>query len=249
MPSQNQLINDSDSSSTLTSLPPPRAPHSTSSASTATLQPTASAPASTPRAVTSQTVPLRSPCFVHSFLDKGASLTDWLRNERPHQQQQQQGDMMSVQRPLDVLPGVGAVSGAPFSRGASYSAPQNQAYMPPNTHAHPISPTSTGSNSSSGHLGPHHHPHQYVSAQHAVLPLPHSPHSPGSSPGSEFDDEEDGANNLTRQLAATAVGVREMSKQLGKCDIHLRVYMETHVSRRAPLPRSGSAMCTTVSVP
>ena len=39
-----------------------------------------------------------------------------------------------------------------------------------------------------------------------------------SGPGGLFgDDDEDGVGSLTRQLAETAVGVREMSKQLGKC--------------------------------
>lgn len=36
-----------------------------------------------------------------------------------------------------------------------------------------------------------------------------------SSSPSEFDDDDDGAGSVTRKLVETAVGVREMSKQLG----------------------------------
>lgn len=38
-----------------------------------------------------------------------------------------------------------------------------------------------------------------------------------SSDLSVSDDEEDAGNSLTKQLAETAVGVRELSKQLGVC--------------------------------
>lgn len=61
-----------------------------------------------------------------------------------------------------------------------------------------------------GHL-PHHHHRMY--SNESSIPY-HS--SSGSSPSSDFDDDDDGAGSLTRQLAETAVGVREMSKQLGK---------------------------------
>ncbi|KAG8917902.1 hypothetical protein FRC00_013075, partial [Tulasnella sp. 408] len=43
-----------------------------------------------------------------------------------------------------------------------------------------------------------------------------------SSP-TEYDEEEDGAASLTRQLAATAVGVREMSKQLGRARVRSNI--------------------------
>ncbi|EJD03164.1 ATP-NAD kinase [Fomitiporia mediterranea MF3/22] len=69
------------------------------------------------------------------------------------------------------------------------------------------------------------HPHlhrPFVQAMHPAMPLPQPPHSPGSSPDSDFDDEEEGAS-LTRQLAETAVGVREMSKQLGRARIRSNI--------------------------
>ncbi|KAK7035247.1 hypothetical protein VNI00_012014 [Paramarasmius palmivorus] len=89
--------------------------------------------------------PIDSPCFVHSQLDKGASLTDWLRTKQN-----------------------GILSG-------------------------PSSEASNGTNQS----------------------------SPSSIAGTEFslDDDSDYGSNLTRQLAETAVGVREMSKQLGRARI------------------------------
>ncbi|KAF5389445.1 hypothetical protein D9757_004378 [Collybiopsis confluens] len=87
--------------------------------------------------------PLDSPCFVHSQLDKGASLSDWLRNK--------QNDI-----------------------GVSKSLQDG-------------SPTSVSTFSSSG--------------------------SPPE------DDEDEYGSNLTKQLAETAVGVREMSKQLGRARI------------------------------
>ncbi|QRW24168.1 ATP-NAD kinase [Rhizoctonia solani] len=86
---------------------------------------------------------LKSPCFVHSLLDKGASLSDWLK-----------------QQPQPHLP----------------------------------------------------------------HPMPSPPVS-GSSSEPDYDDEEEEeySSSLTRQLAETAVGVREMSKQLGRARVHSKI--------------------------
>ncbi|KAG8862433.1 hypothetical protein FRB96_001504 [Tulasnella sp. 330] len=102
-----------------------------------------------------------SPCFVHSLLDKGVSLTDWLQATQEDR---------------------GAETG--------YS----------NDDQRPTSPIM----------------HQPRTSSQSQMPSPSttdSMHSLGIS--SEYDDDDDNAGNLTRQLAATAVGVREMSKQLG----------------------------------
>ncbi|KAJ4468270.1 hypothetical protein J3R30DRAFT_1692981 [Lentinula aciculospora] len=101
--------------------------------------------------------PLDSPCFVHSQLDKNASLSDWLRDK-------QNGIFNNGQ--TDV--------------GVSKSL-QNS------------SPTSTSDISSTGSLI------------------------------SSIDDEDEFGGNLTRQLAETAVGVREMSKQLGRARIRSNI--------------------------
>ncbi|QRV82617.1 ATP-NAD kinase [Ceratobasidium sp. AG-Ba] len=97
---------------------------------------------------TNVTQALKSPCFVHSLLDKGASLSDWLRN---------------TQQP-----------------------------RPPNTRMQPSPPSTQMSSASS------------------------------SEPDYDEDDEEY-AGSLTRQLAETAVGVREMSKQLGRARVRSKI--------------------------
>jgi NAD+ kinase len=94
--------------------------------------------------------PLDSPCFVHSQLDKGASLTDWLRNKQAN----------------------GILNNGSVDVGVSRSLQDS-------------SPTSTSGISSAG---------SFVS---------------------NLDDEDEFGGNLTKRLAETAVGVREMSKQLG----------------------------------
>ena len=60
-------------------------------------------------------------------------------------------------------------------------------------------------------------PTSYPSSQYSShTSSPTSTNSLGFMPSpSDLDDDEDGVGSLTRQLAATAVGVREMSKQLG----------------------------------
>ncbi|KAF9071022.1 hypothetical protein BDP27DRAFT_545306 [Rhodocollybia butyracea] len=98
--------------------------------------------------------PLDSPCFVHSQLDKGASLTDWLRNKQSN----------------------GILNNGSVDVGVSRSLQDS-------------SPTSTSGLSSAG---------SFVS---------------------NLDDEDEFGGNLTKRLAETAVGVREMSKQLGRARI------------------------------
>ncbi|KAG8760486.1 hypothetical protein FRC11_000332 [Ceratobasidium sp. 423] len=85
---------------------------------------------------------LKSPCFVHSLLDKGVSLGDWLKQNQGQQQPQ---------------------------------------------------------------------------------PMPSPPVSGSSSEPDYEDDEDEYSSSLTRQLAETAVGVREMSKQLGRARVHSKI--------------------------
>ncbi|KAG6819679.1 hypothetical protein H0H93_009712 [Arthromyces matolae] len=107
-----------------------------------------------PRPIPQYAKPADSPCFVHSHLDKGASLSEWLRNKQ-YSLATMNGDVgvaKSLQTPSDLL----------------------------------------------------------------------SP--PGSTPvvaSSTFEsDEESFGESLTKQLAETAVSVREMSKQLGRARVH-----------------------------
>ncbi|KAG9055460.1 hypothetical protein FS842_002128 [Serendipita sp. 407] len=91
---------------------------------------------------------LKSPCFVHSQLEKGASLADWLK--RTH-----------LNGPVNLAKSLGS----PISSVAS---------------------------------------HQSSSPQ----------------PMDEEEEDEAFSRSLTRQLAETAVGVREMSKALGRARVH-----------------------------
>ncbi|KAG6832496.1 hypothetical protein H0H87_001421 [Tephrocybe sp. NHM501043] len=102
-----------------------------------------------PRPVQQYAKPSDSPCFIHSNLDKGASLTEWLRTKQ--HALATNGDV-GVARSLQSPVGPLSVT-APSVHAATF----------------------------------------------------------------ESDDEECFGESLTRQLAETAVGVREMSKQLGQC--------------------------------
>lgn len=103
--------------------------------------------------------PKRSPCFVHSHLDKGASLQDWLHAKESEALGTNVGVARSLQQPQ-----------------------QRQRHRDDQARFTPVEfPRRDGPN-------------------HML-------------PGTEDDDFQSGS--LTRQLAETAVGVREMSKQLG----------------------------------
>jgi len=110
---------------------------------------------SSPSSATMPGQPMRSPCFVHSHLDKGVSLADWLRTK--HNQINGAGDL-GVSKSLQRHPKAQAF-------GVQYP--------------------------------------DYASPDHSVL-------------AAVDDEEEDYGGSLTRQLAETAAGVREMSKQLGE---------------------------------
>lgn len=122
--------------------------------------------------------PLKSPCFVHSLLDKGASFQDWLYHTR-------------VNTPIGVSRSLGNGLGD-----------QIQLKQPP------------------------------------TLPMP-QPAPAHDSPPSSLDEEEgddlEGTGSLTRQLAETAVGVREMSKQLGIFTLQYQclMFINRHILYRA----------------
>lgn len=100
--------------------------------------------------------PMHSPCFVHSLLDKGASLTDWLRSNKEH--------------------------------SAGYNGEVGVAQS--------LQRAKTPNGQLNGRI---------------------TPVSGSSISGITEDDEDDDfQGSLTKQLAETAVGVREMSKQLGR---------------------------------
>jgi NAD+ kinase len=115
-------------------------------------------PQTSPRPVRDDRSPMESPCFVHSHLDKGASLTEWLYNKQPLLTRDTNvGVSKSLQYTNGVFP-----REIPYPKGS---------ITPPNI----------------------------------------------SIVENDLDDEDGFAESLTKQLAETAVGVREMSKQLGQC--------------------------------
>jgi NAD+ kinase len=106
---------------------------------------------------------MHSPCFVHSHLDKGASLADYMRMKQNQTNDSDVGVRGSHQQPKAHL------NGQTF--GVQY-------------------PESTSL------------------AQDSMLGV---------------DDDDDYGSSLTRQLAETAVGVREMSKQLGRARVRSNI--------------------------
>ncbi|EIN11943.1 ATP-NAD kinase [Punctularia strigosozonata HHB-11173 SS5] len=125
---------------------------------------------------------LKSPCFVHSNLDKGASLADWLKGKHHDHKTNGRGrGGMAHHQNDDAINVAKSLNGHPHA--------------------------------------PHHHYQKPASGilQHNG----HSPESyPSSSPEQEDYSEDEYGDSLTKQLAATAVGVREMSKELGRARIH-----------------------------
>lgn len=123
-----------------------------------TLTPTSSVPSAAPPHLQRHHVhqqPMHSPCFVHSHLDKGVSLTDWLRTRQN---------------------GINETLGSAESRSSLSSA------------SYSLSSSSSGTNSSI-----------------------------------DSPDEDEFSSSLTKQLAETAVGVREMSKQLGRARVRSNI--------------------------
>ncbi|KAF9451283.1 ATP-NAD kinase [Macrolepiota fuliginosa MF-IS2] len=110
--------------------------------------------------------PVSSPCFVHSHLDKGASLTDWLRTRAGANQT--------------------AISDLGVARSLQYTTAPSRA----------------------------HHPGAYS---------PFSGPRPDQANGESDGDEDEFVGSLTKQLAETAVGVREMSKQLGRARVQSNI--------------------------
>lgn len=112
----------------------------------------------------------KSPCFVHSLLDRGVSFQEWLQQTRTASI----GVAKSLPIPENTTRMLDDLEGKRNSFGSSFDKP-------------PVDLESVDEEDS----------------------------------GEETDDFE-GTSSLTRQLAETAVGVREMSKQLGKSHLLLR---------------------------
>lgn len=148
---------------------------------------------------TGNTVPV-SPCFIHSHLDRTGTLQDWLQGSGSGTQ--------SNARTNGTTPRSGShmhqASSSRHPRIPGHQARQvvNQAQVPTDSSASSsrvTSPTNKYQASMSG----------YETDRSSVM---------GGSPLLDRDiiDDDDDTGSLTRQLAETAQGVREMSKQLGE---------------------------------
>ncbi|KAF5386025.1 hypothetical protein D9615_002406 [Tricholomella constricta] len=138
-------------------LSPPSVPQDPSTTPKSTLIPASLPAAEATRSLQHHPKPMDSPCFVHSQLDKGASLTEWLRNKQ------------------HALIGNGDV-------GVARSLQT--------TNGHILNGSA----------------------------------SPSATPTIDSDEDDHGfRESLTKQLAETAVGVREMSKQLGRARVQSNI--------------------------
>lgn len=144
-----------------------------------------------------------SPCFVHSLLDRGASLRNFIElNSAP-----------SPGAGYAYFPGTGTSTS---STSTSSSSPVSDSGHGSSIKSDPLSTSLDNSATAANMLD---NPAGVGIAR--VLDEQHqNPHDRrGSAVDSDLSvsDEEDEGNSLTKQLAETAVGVRELSKQLGVC--------------------------------
>ncbi|KAF8332048.1 uncharacterized protein EI90DRAFT_3123125 [Cantharellus anzutake] len=125
----------------------------------------------------------RSPCFVHSLLDQGASLADWLYSA--------QGSNRS--------------SSSETKARSSSSSDKAQTFVDEMIIGEPEVALAKG-------LGLHN--------AHGSTAHPAAPPSDDWEIDSSSDDE---GNSFTKRLAETAVGVRELSKQLGRARVRTNI--------------------------
>lgn len=186
---------------------------------------------------------LNSPCFVHSYLDRGVALGESLKKQRrqlsrqrPHrirnQRQYSQSDVASADDDASPQPpAVGSDAAASSSMASSLSTGRRRTVADeenlsnsdsPSMHAKRSTertparvPVRTSSDDDDGDVD------DGGDADNvAHQPLSDQSSSYGSSYSYSTDEEDsDKVRSLTRQLAETAVGVREMSKQLGRARV------------------------------
>lgn len=138
-----------------------------------------------------------SPCFVHSLLDRGASLRNFIElNSAP-----------SPGAGYAYFPGTGI-----SSTSTSSSSPVSDSGHGSSIKSDPLSSLDNSATMLDNAAG--------VGIARVLDEQQQHPHDRrGSAVDSDLSvsDEEDEGNSLTKQLAETAVGVRELSKQLGVC--------------------------------
>jgi len=155
-----------------------------------------------------------SPCFIHSLLDRHGSMQDWLKSKSNHPSPNSKNQQAQSQN--GSAPPQPSHSNS-LARNPSQS--QSNVQNSPTVHQRPSiqdsvkSPTfsASGSNGPSPPLSG-----RVREASGSGYSSDKSSTVGGSAilDGDLMDDEEE-ASSLTRQLAETAQGVREMSKELG----------------------------------
>ncbi|CEH17827.1 atp-nad kinase [Ceraceosorus bombacis] len=148
----------------------------------------------------SPAAPLPSPCFVHSYLDAGlgsSARRAWPNRSDSHVHTSRERGA-EVYAPAGYFESEHEMRSSP--RAAAGSRPRRRVHIPP-SHRHSRGAAEPSSENS------------------------HSGSEGGSSTGgSVSDSESDHMRSLTRQLAETAVGVREMSKQLGQARVKSNIH-------------------------
>ncbi|WWD19663.1 hypothetical protein CI109_104125 [Kwoniella shandongensis] len=176
-----------------------------------------------------------SPCFIHSHLDRHGSLQDWLNKKAstsgPSSVSAGSTTSTATHRPQISTHHSGNAT-KPV-RPPTYHKPSNHVHnhhatiqtpsvTPSPSGSHPGSPTGTGSKFTSPILKDSSFS-GYDSDQSSL-----NGHTRQRSTGSaildaDLVDEEEEGGSLTRQLAETAQGVREMSKELGRTRVRSKI--------------------------
>nr|XP_019010361.1 NAD+ kinase [Kwoniella pini CBS 10737]OCF49142.1 NAD+ kinase [Kwoniella pini CBS 10737] len=239
-----KVSSSSPPTSNPTSIPPPSALAQSSSLGTSI------SPQNT--SLKGLNIPLHSPCFIHSHLDKHGSLQDWLKSK----------SSAGSGHHLDQSTSLGNTSSSSSVGGQSSSTYKNNQ----NHHNHNHTQTHHVGNTIKPIRQPSYPTSKSTPPQGTHIPTKSSTHTPNhslpTSPnGSKYTspimkdtgydsdassingngnssfsklsgsaildgdliDENEEAGSLTRQLAETAQGVREMSKELGRTKVRSRI--------------------------
>ena len=196
---------------------------------------------------------LNSPCFVHSYLDRGVALGESLKKQRrqlsrqrghrpKNPRQYSQSDAASAdddatspqsqrRKAQSIYEEIPSNAAASPSTSSSLPIGRAQTLVEDDTHSNSDSPSTSAARST-----------ERASARIRIRTssddddgdddedhcdadnVAHHPLSDQDSYGSSYsystdEDDSDKVRSLTRQLAETAVGVREMSKQLGRARV------------------------------
>uniref|UniRef100_V5EMY8 Uncharacterized protein n=1 Tax=Kalmanozyma brasiliensis (strain GHG001) TaxID=1365824 RepID=V5EMY8_KALBG len=162
---------------------------------------------------------LSSPCFVHSYLDRGVALGESLKKQRrqlgrqrarrSRNSRQSQSDVASADD--DASPRPQREQDPSSSDAASTSARRSTERASARVRIRTSSDDDEDGDDDDDDRDADNTAHQPLSDQDS---------SYGSSYSYSTDEEDsDKVRSLTRQLAETAVGVREMSKQLGRARV------------------------------